>query len=109
MNYRWLMMLVMSVVLLAGMAACIGRVSKESMTEAQPPFSGPANVDYAETLWAALKVARLVGKDAYRSVPYGGLTSIKSLGSHSFEQMTGMGQNSPFAGLASYVRTWGHC
>jgi hypothetical protein len=42
------------------------------MTEAQPPFSGPANVDYAETLWAALKVARLVGKDAYRSVPYEG-------------------------------------
>ena len=57
---------------LATAAGCAGQVSRDSMREASPPFGGPANIAYAETLWAALTEAQLVGKDAYRSMPYEG-------------------------------------
>lgn len=42
---------------LASTVGYAGQVSQDSMAEASPPFGGPANVAYAETLWAALEGA----------------------------------------------------
>ncbi len=61
---------------LATAAGCAGQVGRDSMREASPPFGGPANVAYSETLWAALAEAQLVGKGAYRSVPYEGTEEV---------------------------------
>ena len=43
-----------------------------SAAETDPPFSGEANVAYAEALWSALEEAKLVGEGAILTYPYEG-------------------------------------
>ena len=60
-------------VLLAGCTAMMVRnIAQDSAAEVKPPFSGPANVNYASQLWSALEKASLVGPGAVQSTPYEG-------------------------------------
>lgn len=56
----------------AAVPALAGEITTKSNAEVKPPFSGPANVAYADKLWAELKAARLVGPDSLISHPYFG-------------------------------------
>lgn len=58
--------------LAAGCTAMAGEVTTKSAGEVKPPFSGPANVTYADRLWNELKKSRLVGPNAIVSYPYEG-------------------------------------
>lgn len=53
-------------------AAMAGEVTTDSARELKPPFSGPANVKFAERLWTALSNSRLVGPNTIVSYPYEG-------------------------------------
>jgi len=55
-----------------GAAAFAQNLAKQSGTETEPPFSGEANVAYAEALWNALGEAKLVGPDSIVTYPYEG-------------------------------------
>lgn len=43
-----------------------------SLAETQPPFSGPANVEYAGVLWQTLVDEHLAGPEAIQATPYEG-------------------------------------
>lgn len=58
--------------LAAGCTAMAGEVTTNSAGEVKPPFSGPANVKYAERLWEVLKTRQLVGPNSIVSYPYEG-------------------------------------
>lgn len=58
--------------LTAGCTAMAGEVTTKSAAEVKPPFSGPANVAYAERLWGVLESGRLVGPKSIVSYPYEG-------------------------------------
>lgn len=47
-------------------------VAPVNAQQADPPFGGPADVEFAERLWNELALARLVGPDAIESHPYEG-------------------------------------
>lgn len=49
-----------------------GDVTDKSMAEVTPPFSGPANVAYAQEIWKALVAANLIGPKSLVSHPYFG-------------------------------------
>ncbi|MFA9462430.1 cytochrome P460 family protein [Thiohalorhabdus methylotrophus] len=56
------------------LAGCeTGGTLPEIATEEQgPPYGGQASVNYADSLWIAMNNARLVGEDAFHTVPYEG-------------------------------------
>jgi len=61
----------------AALAACAataqdGEVTTASRNETQPPFSGPANQQYAQAVWAAMTEADLVGEGGIVTYPYTG-------------------------------------
>jgi hypothetical protein len=49
-----------------------GDLSDNSNAEVMPPFSGPANVAYAQEIWGALAKVNLVGPESLVSHPYFG-------------------------------------
>lgn len=55
-----------------GDAMAADEIAAASREETEPPFGGPENVAYAETLWTALEEAELVGDDTIMAVPYEG-------------------------------------
>jgi len=61
-----------ALLLAAGCTAMAGEVTTKSAGEVKPPISGPANVTYAERLWAALESRQLVGPKSIVSYPYEG-------------------------------------
>ena len=61
-----------STVIAAGAAMAQQDLAERSAAETDPPFSGEANVAYAEALWTALEEAQLVGPDSILTYPYEG-------------------------------------
>lgn len=50
--------------------ALVAFIGSSSVFSAEPPFSGPKDVAFAQTLWKALEQNRLVGADRIQSMPY---------------------------------------
>lgn len=53
-------------------AALAQDLAQRSAAETEPPFSGEANVAYAQSLWDALAQQKLVGEDGILTYPYEG-------------------------------------
>lgn len=53
-------------------AALAGELADNSAAETEPPFSGEANVAYAQGLWDAMAEQKLVGEGAILTYPYEG-------------------------------------
>jgi len=62
-----------AVMLATGCAAiAAGELASKSANEVKPPFSGSANVAYAEALWDVLAEKQMVGADSIVTYPYEG-------------------------------------
>jgi hypothetical protein len=55
-----------------GHPAAAGSLTENSAKETKPPFSGAANVNYANALWDALEAKNVIGKNAVVTYPYEG-------------------------------------
>ena len=62
----------LAAVAIGAVATADQHLVKPSAEETKPPFSGEANVAYAEALWDALAEANFVGENAIVTYPYEG-------------------------------------